>query len=343
MRHYLLFDSSCAKCARIAGEVERVSGGWLEARSLRDPAVQTLLNEATPSWRWRPMVLEVKHDHIRVYAGIAMGKYLVKKLGIRRSLQLARLVLRTRRDARIVNSARRQFLGQSTLSFAALALGLHWRKSQVFTENPESYDDGQLVSQSRLSQEALGELYEGFLLLPEDAIIPSTVTCTGGIMLHHGDPHGASTGETLHFDDLDDLANFLPFPFYVPTILPDGIQFMGCDVVRYAVSKEIYQVFVYYGSYRSDYESLQTQIAVWAERKYCRPYPLGPGQAVLNLNRVPVPPEKIAFTPSPGVLIPAGSGHKMHWIQNDTAYTLVVEHNQDRVEAIQIAESLATI
>ncbi len=59
MRRYLLFDSGCSKCTEIAQAVEQAAQGWLEARSLRDPAMQRLLDAARPDWRWEPTSLEV--------------------------------------------------------------------------------------------------------------------------------------------------------------------------------------------------------------------------------------------------------------------------------------------
>ncbi len=48
MPRYLLFDSGCSKCMEIARDVEQATQGWLEARSLRDPGMQSLLAQARP-------------------------------------------------------------------------------------------------------------------------------------------------------------------------------------------------------------------------------------------------------------------------------------------------------
>ncbi|WP_448590726.1 hypothetical protein [Thermoflexus hugenholtzii] len=69
---YLLFDSGCAVCTALAREVEALSGGRLGVRSLREPEVQALLNQAHPNWRWEPMLLEIEGEQVRVFTGLAM-------------------------------------------------------------------------------------------------------------------------------------------------------------------------------------------------------------------------------------------------------------------------------
>lgn len=70
MQRYLLFDSGCSLCTSLARQVEEVAGGTLTARSLRDPAVRSILDEVKPGWRWQPMLLEVDGERRRVYAAI---------------------------------------------------------------------------------------------------------------------------------------------------------------------------------------------------------------------------------------------------------------------------------
>ena len=48
---YLLFDGGCSVCAALAREVETLSGGRLGVRSLREPGVQAMRNQAHPNWR----------------------------------------------------------------------------------------------------------------------------------------------------------------------------------------------------------------------------------------------------------------------------------------------------
>lgn len=51
MERYLLFDSGCNSCTKIADEVEQATAGWLTAQSLRDPAIQRILNDVQCCWK----------------------------------------------------------------------------------------------------------------------------------------------------------------------------------------------------------------------------------------------------------------------------------------------------
>ncbi len=51
VHRYLLFDSGCACCTKLAQDIERETGGWVRARSLRDAEMHVLLNCARPGWR----------------------------------------------------------------------------------------------------------------------------------------------------------------------------------------------------------------------------------------------------------------------------------------------------
>ena len=72
MQRYLLFDSGCSVCTRLADEIECASDGWLAAHSLRDPDVKTLLDAAKPGWHWAPTLLEVQDGRPRVFTGLQM-------------------------------------------------------------------------------------------------------------------------------------------------------------------------------------------------------------------------------------------------------------------------------
>lgn len=94
MERYLLFDSGCSLCTSLARQVEEVADSRLVARSLRDPDVRLILDEAKPGWSWEPMLLEVDGERRRVYAGIGMRARLVRVFGPWWALRLARIIQR---------------------------------------------------------------------------------------------------------------------------------------------------------------------------------------------------------------------------------------------------------
>jgi len=92
------------------GRVETLSGGRLRVRSLRDPAVQALLDRARPGWQWEPMLVEVEEARVRVFGGLGMQARLVQILGPVRALRVAQAVARMGGPVLGVDWGRRDFL-----------------------------------------------------------------------------------------------------------------------------------------------------------------------------------------------------------------------------------------
>lgn len=91
---YLLFDAGCLACSRLARDIEHATDGRIVARSLREPAMQTLLDGAQPGWRWEPTLVEVDGARARAYTGAALRAKLFLVVGPRRTLRVAHLVRR---------------------------------------------------------------------------------------------------------------------------------------------------------------------------------------------------------------------------------------------------------
>ena len=109
MKRYLLFDSGCSLCTEVAKRVEEASDGWLEARSLREPEMQQLLDRAKPGWKWEPTLVEIDGDEVRVYQGVQMRVRMIGGLGVQKSWEIVRFI----QDGEIsqVNMDRRKFFG----------------------------------------------------------------------------------------------------------------------------------------------------------------------------------------------------------------------------------------
>ncbi len=88
MANYLLFDSSCMKCGNLARTVEQIGEGWLEIRSLEDPHIQDMLSQAKPTWKWKPMLMTIRQERVRVYTGIWMVVRMGVGLGPRKSFRI---------------------------------------------------------------------------------------------------------------------------------------------------------------------------------------------------------------------------------------------------------------
>lgn len=122
MERFLLFDSSCAVCKKLAQAIEAETNGQLATRSLNDPKMQTLLDLARPNWRREPTLLEIDGDHIRVSTGLTLRLRLVIGLGPRQAWRIARLVRQAGVPLTGVNLGRRSFLQRSGMLLAGLAM-----------------------------------------------------------------------------------------------------------------------------------------------------------------------------------------------------------------------------
>ena len=90
MTRFLVYDSACVQCSRVAEQARLSSRGSLEVRSLYDPEIRAMLDLAQPGWRFGPMLLEADGERIRVYSGIRMVVVLAAILGIRSAVSLVR-------------------------------------------------------------------------------------------------------------------------------------------------------------------------------------------------------------------------------------------------------------
>lgn len=141
MQRYLLFDSACSTCSGLAEEVERESAGLLEAKSLRDPEMHQLLEQAHAPRRWEPTLIEITPGGPRVYTGINMRVRLVRGLGVRRSARMMRVVLREVVDAAATaepDPSRRRLLKTAGIAFAGAVVGAPGFAGKALAAQPGS-------------------------------------------------------------------------------------------------------------------------------------------------------------------------------------------------------------
>lgn len=121
MERYLLFDSSCTTCSKIAAKVKNETNGRIVARSLHDGKIKEILDQARPGWRWEPTLIEINGDTTRVYTGFHMRLRFIAVLGFRRAWSLAE-VIQSELVSSKPSSDRRDFLG--TVTKWAFMLGI---------------------------------------------------------------------------------------------------------------------------------------------------------------------------------------------------------------------------
>ena len=310
---WLLYDAGCSVCAALAREVEALSGGRLRVRSLREPEVQALLDQAHPGWQWEPMLVEIEGEQVRVFAGLAMRMRLLQILGPARALRVAQAVARMGGPVLGVDWGRRRLLRQS-LALAGLAL---LRRIPGGTHAPRTAGS----APPRLGP-GEGELWEGFVLLPEGAPLPSFVTCAPApILCQSADPEKDLWGETLEAPDEGPLraAPGLPVPML------EGWPLRQTTVIRFQQDGRLFAALLEFGEE-------ETIVRLWASPVYPQPFPVWPVY-LPDRPGMPIPPEKVFFTPRPGVLRPTLMGVEVLWIQEGILYTLSIQRGDREVAA----------
>jgi hypothetical protein len=230
---------------------------------------------------------------------------------------------------------RRQFLrGASGLMggiFAARVAGL-------FPEaQPALAQGGNPVSVERPpTQVDVGELYGGFLLLPDGAPIPDFVqTSRFGVPIFCGVGHSETepTVTSRLFNTAEELAEYITFPIYTFQVLSNDLHLLGANLIEHETG-EVYAISVDFQSYNQEIEDLETTVSIWAYPDPLKPQPLW-SIAPVEPGRLAVIPEKVDFLlPTPGVLYRLPKGFVFHWIEDEILYTLIAEHTQ-ALERIQ--------
>lgn len=198
---------------------------------------------------------------------------------------------------------------------------------------------------SHIQAPSVGELYAGFLLLPERAPIPPIVeypepgvplVCGVGNDQRRLKPTSVSRSLT----SAADLAREVNFRIYTFNQLPDGLRPRGAKLVRYTTGK-VFIASVNFESFDAIGDG-KGMVSITAQPYFPRPFPLKSSDPV-EPGGPAVVLEKVNFLPSPGIMVATQTGYVFHWIGQDVLYTLMAEHNPSREEAQTLIGSLVSI
>jgi len=125
---------------------------------------------------------------------------------------------------------------------------------------------------------------------------------------------------------MEPLEAWLPrlnFPLYWPTPPPPGLEFQGAWATVFRKSGVIFSVSLAFGE-----PGGEPRVRLVAQPLYPRPYPVWP---VYRPERPeePIFPEKVFFTPRPGLRLPSARGYIIMWIEKQVLYILIVELIRD--------------
>jgi hypothetical protein len=197
-----------------------------------------------------------------------------------------------------------------------------------------------------------GELYEGFVLLEQDAPVPFFVEGAPCPILCQEDKaeeldseFARYRGKVSWFDSIESLLDNIDFNTFVPGSLPDKMAYLQGYVLSFAGSGEVWEARLDFG-FEDNREPL---ISVSARPIFARPYPVWPvltfpkkeaDDVILDEEYVVNNPEKIKFTPEQGVMLPTERGYTLQWIKKDVLYTMFMEYDGWRDIPEKVGESL---
>ncbi len=190
----------------------------------------------------------------------------------------------------------------------------------------------------------LGEIYAGFLLLPDGAPVPPNVKYPErgmptfcGVGAGRGGP--TPTAVSKSFSTAAEMAREVDFPVYTFSKLPERLRPAGANLIRHETG-EVFAALVDFQSHNGRSGDWETTVSIWVQPEFPRPFPLWSSDPV-EPGGPAVVLEKVDFLPSPGVMVATRQGAVFHWIRNDILYTLIAELGPSREEALALVSLLA--
>jgi hypothetical protein len=195
---------------------------------------------------------------------------------------------------------------------------------------------------ARAEETVEGELYAGFVLLPEGAKVPEFVEYPKkGIPIVCGVEGNATTGITKSFDREDDLIKEVRLPMYRLNQLPPGLSSAGGYILSHK-TEEIFSVLLSYKIYDMEIQRTKTAITLCAQPDVPRPFPLWSSEPV-EPGGSSVILEKVTFLPIPGIMVISQTGYIFYWIDNTILYTLIMDYHPTYEEAQWLVNSLEQV
>lgn len=340
MKHYLIFDSDCPICCNLAQAIEEGASGKLKAISIYGPEARELLQTVYPNgWGHQPYLLTVENSSVKAAAGIAMALRLGLLLGPQKALQIWKLAQKygvniTSRGVEL-SRERRGFLKQIGLLFAGLLFlprdlldSITRRSAQAGGQPPPPG----------------GELYAGFILLPDGAPVPSIVQPAKlgiPVICGVGGAAPAPSGFTISRNTITDLLREGGVPLYSLREVPGRLRVSGGYVLKHK-SGETFAAVLNYEFYSVQTGTWEGSAWVAAYPDFPRPSPLWSSEPVEPLGPATVL-EKAQFLPTPGIMVATEGGYVFNWIDRDILYSCVLESKISNGEAQALAESLQLV
>lgn len=94
MSYYLLFDSGCGKCSKLAQAVQKITG--VQAVNLRGRQARAWLEKVYPDgYKWRPYLVQVNMEgDVKAYSGAGMAAKLANLCGPQKAMEALNVMRR---------------------------------------------------------------------------------------------------------------------------------------------------------------------------------------------------------------------------------------------------------
>ncbi len=186
----------------------------------------------------------------------------------------------------------------------------------------------------------VGELYAGFVLLPEGTPTPSFV-----LPSRHGIPRfeGATPGAgaiTTELGSAEELAAKIAVPVYTLSQLPTGLRAAGATLIQHP-SGEVFGAWVGFESYVPHLKTWACTVDVWVQPDFPQPLPLIIPRRLAESDQGAV--QKVDFLPAPGIAIRGVHDTVFHWISRGIYYRLRTDYDPSPAEADALAAALTVI
>lgn len=195
----------------------------------------------------------------------------------------------------------------------------------------------------KIEQEIIGDIYAGFLILPDGAPVPSIVKAPQlgfpnecGVGLVSDVPEHLFT--TQEFRTLEEFIGDTKLSVYSLEELPKDMRLGSISCIK-TIKGDVYLVSLGYETYLAERDIWQCTIWMLAQMDFPRPVPIWHSEPV-EPNGPAVIPEKVDFLPTPGILVKTQNGCVCHWIDNDIYFTLVIQDIQEEVDVQTIVKKL---
>jgi hypothetical protein len=202
-----------------------------------------------------------------------------------------------------------------------------------------------LSSNGYTQEQSTGELFSGFILLPEDALIPDFVRFP---VVPDYDRCGMvsggnnSTGEIVmeYLDNIQYTKGQVNFALYDFAKLPDGLR-KGTVAITRDRTGNILEITIPYELAVSTDEWI-TPISLKVLPNTYQPYPLWfSNPAVFNEPNMIL--EKADYLPTHGIKTDSREGYLCFWIENGVLYQLIAEPSPTGQDARSLANLLEKV